>query len=172
MAGDLPRRDKVLTDVITEVDRRLDGELPMDVPGVEHTFRDASTLAGALHVRWSATLAAHVERELVAQPDDPEAAVVRAWRRAARELPGVRMVLDRLVDQARGPELARLHRREARQRQWLAHRAGLSSNPRTLDDDAVLRGEQLELAGRRYFDPHARKPRRSLVERIRAALTS
>jgi hypothetical protein len=172
MTWDPPRRDLVLKDVIAEADRRLDGELPMDVPGVEHTFRDASTLAGALHVRWSATLATHVERELVEQPEDPESAVVRAWWGAARELPGVRMVLDRLPEQAQGGELARLHRREARQRQWLAHRAGLSSNPRTLDDDAVLRGEQLELAGRSYFDPRARKSGRSLVERIKAALTS
>lgn len=51
MTWPLPRRDVVLRDVLAELDRRLDGRLPMDVPGVDLTFRDPRTLLDVLHAR-------------------------------------------------------------------------------------------------------------------------
>ena len=167
-----PRRDQVLRDVVAALDERLDGVVPMDVPGVEQTFRDAATLANVLHVRWHATLAAQLERALADDPADPAAAVVRAWRRTARELPGVRLVLDRQHAEAVGRERTRLDRRADRQRQWLAVRAGLAPESRTLDEVAVAVGAELEAEGRRYFNPRGRSSRRSLVDRLRSVLAA
>lgn len=164
-----PRRDEVLAAVLAEADLRLDGVLPMDVPGVDQTFKDAVTLASVLQVRWHATLTAHVERALGELPDDPERAVVRAWGRAARELPGVRLVLDAAREDAVGATRARWDRRTSREQQWLAHRAGLSQNPRALDPESVALGAELEASARRYFDPHNPRGRRSFVRRLKAA---
>lgn len=172
LRDEVPRRDEVLRAVIAAADQRLDGVLPMDVAGAQQVFREPANLVGVLHVRWSATLGAQVDRALAELPDDPERAVVRGWRRTARELPGVRMVLDGWRLAATGPDLARLERREARQRQWLAVRAGVAEPRRALDEAAVTAGAALEAAGRRYFEPHARPPRRTLVQLIRSALVA
>ena len=172
MVLDPPRRDEVLRDVIAAADQRRDGVVPMDVAGAEQIFGEPVNLVGVLHVRWFATLAAQVDVALAERPDDPERAVVRAWRRTARELPGVRLVLDGWRDTAAGPDLARVHRREARQRQWLAAKAGVATSGRALDPAAVTAGAALEEAGRRYFDPHGRPPRPTLVERIRSVLVA
>lgn len=163
-------RDQVLAEVIAEADRRLDGQVPVDVAGVDRTFKDARVLADVLQVRWSATLAAHLDRALAELPGDAPRAVVRAWRRTARDLPGIRLVLDRRRTVAADRELERLLRRERRERQMLAVAAGLARPSRLPDDDAVEEGEKLEAAGRRYFDPHHRRPRPSLVQKIRAAV--
>lgn len=163
-------RDQVLQDVIDEADRRLDGQVPTDVPGVEHTFRDARTLVDVLHVRWIATLTQQVDLALTELPDEPERAVVRAWRRAARELPGTRMILDRAMESSGGRDRERLERRARRQRQWLAQRAGLAPVSRRPDDEAVEAGARLEEAGRRYFEPHRRRTRTTLVQKLRAAV--
>lgn len=160
------RRDDVLREVIAEADQRLDGHLPMDVPGVDQTFRDAYTLASVLHVRWHATLVAEVEKALAERTDDPVAAVLRGWRRTNRALPGVRLVLDRQVAAADEHSRVRWDRRVARQRQWLAIRAGLAADTRVLDKDAVAIGAELEAEGRRF----ASTPRRSVRERSSASL--
>ena len=98
------RREDAMRDVIATVDARADGRLPMDLPGVAETFGDARTLLGALQVRWHTRLAGRIERELDQAPHDPAAAIAAARRLTARELPGVRAVLDRHGERQRRPE--------------------------------------------------------------------
>jgi hypothetical protein len=88
-------RGEILRDVSTTADTRADGTLPWDVEGVERVFADELDLLGALQLRWHTRLAGQIERELSSQPLDLEAVVVAAWRATARELPGIRAVIDR-----------------------------------------------------------------------------
>ncbi len=78
-------RGAVLRDVITAVDARRDGLLPMDVTGVTEAFGDELTLLGALQLRWHTRLAGRIE---------PAATPTEARRATARDLPGVRAVID------------------------------------------------------------------------------
>ena len=101
------RREDVLREVILAVDARRDGLLPMDVPGVAPAFGDELTLLGALQMRWHTRLAGRIERELDLTPHDPESAIAAARRQTAREMPGVRAVLDRYGErQGRVPHAA------------------------------------------------------------------
>ncbi len=81
-------RGEILRAVTATADARLDGLLPMDVPGVSETFADELDLLGALQLRWHTRLAGRIERELMRQPMDLEQAVVTAWQATADELPG------------------------------------------------------------------------------------
>ena len=78
----------------------------MDLPGVPETFGDGKPLLGALQLRWHTRLGGRIERELDRAPHDPEAAIAAARGETARELPGVRAVLDRHGERQRGPENA------------------------------------------------------------------
>ena len=172
MTRSSPRRDEVLTAVIEAVDQRLDGILPMDVAGVRETFRDCDTLADVLYVRWQAALATEVERALAESPEHPRAAVVRAWRRTVRTLPGVRMVLDVHDEQASGVRAEKIRRHRSRQRQWLAQQAGLVPSGAAIDEESVLVGAELEVAGRRYYVPGRRPARPPLLKRLKLALAA
>ena len=88
------RRGEVLRAVTTAADVRRDGRLPMDVAGVRETFGDELSLLAALQLRWHTRLSGHIERALMLQPHDLEDAVIGAWRSAAEDLPGTRLVLD------------------------------------------------------------------------------
>ena len=100
-------RAEVLREVIAAVDARRDGLLPMDVPGVARAFGDEQTLLGALQLRWHTRLAGRIESELDVAPHDPESAIAAARRQTAREMPGVRAVLDRYGErQGRVPHAA------------------------------------------------------------------
>ena len=66
----------------------------MDVSGVAAAFGDELTLLGALLLRWHTRLAGRIESELARHPDDPAAAAADARRATARDLPGVRAVID------------------------------------------------------------------------------
>ena len=88
-------RGEILRTVIHAADERLDGALPLDLDGVRETFADELDLLGALQLKWHTRLSGRIERELMSQPMDLEAAVVSAWHRTADELPGVRAILDR-----------------------------------------------------------------------------
>jgi len=88
------RRGAVLRSVIEAADARLDGLLPMDLPGVADTFGDELALLGALQLRWHTRLSGHLERALMHQPLDTDEAAVAAWHATADDLPGIRMVLD------------------------------------------------------------------------------
>src|SRR5688572_25527773 len=87
-------RGDVLRAVTAAADDRLDGRLPVDVDGVREVFDDELDLLGALQLRWHTRLAGRIDRALVSQPLDLDAAVIGAWHATAEELPGVRRVLD------------------------------------------------------------------------------
>ena len=126
-------RGDVLRDVVAEAEARRDGVLPTELPGVTETFGDAHHLLAALQLRWHTRLAGGIERALLDQPDDLEAAVVSAWRAAAAELAGVRRILD-----AHREALERAHRKEVVMLAVLAGRANAA------DGTAVRIGERLE----------------------------
>lgn len=88
------QRGDVLRAVVDEANRRRDGVLPMELPGVAETFGDELALVAALQLRWHTRLSGHLERELMHQPMDTDEAVVDAWHATADAMPGVRAVLD------------------------------------------------------------------------------
>ena len=136
------RRGEILRDVIASADRRRDGHLPMEVPGVAQVFGDELALLGALQLRWHTRLAGRIERELMGQPMDLEAAVVAAWRTAAADLPGIRAILDHEHAAPRSPAVAdALAAARAKEHALLAMMAGLASGP---GDAAARAGAALE----------------------------
>ena len=176
-------RGDVLRDVVDEANRRHDGALPAELPGVTETFGDESALVAALQLRWSTRLAGEIERALNDHPDDFETAVVAAWRRTADELDGVRQILDAQRETPTSPELGEAldtaHRKDA---VLMAGMAGLVSPS---DPSAVGIGERLEAEARAAYRPKAaprhladdRAPtgptatgRPTFVERIKAHL--
>jgi hypothetical protein len=174
-------RGDVLRDVVDEANRRHDGALPTELPGVTETFGDESALVAALQLRWSTRLAGHVERSLMDLPDDLETAVVAAWRTTAEELGGVRVILDAQREAPPSAEMAeafeKAHRKDA---VLMAAMAGLASPS---DPAAVRIGERLEATARAAYRPQtaprhlAQEPadettRPTLVERIKAHLTA
>ncbi|MBA2956198.1 hypothetical protein GON03_17805 [Nocardioides sp. MAH-18] len=124
------RRGEILRDVIASADRRRDGHLPTEVPGVAQTFADELALLGALQLRWHTRLAGRIERELMGQPMDLEAAVVTAWQTAAADLPGIRAILDREHAAPRSAAVAdALAKARTKEHALLAMMAGLASGP-------------------------------------------
>ena len=164
-------RGEILREVMTTADRRRDGVLPMDVPGVTDHFTDELDLVGALQLKWSARLSGNLERALQAQPVDLEVAVASAWRLTAEQLPGVRLVIDRAADHPASPEMEKSLRR-AQELEWarLATAAGLASGQ---DSAAAAAGRHLEERARRVAvaEP-ARQPMPSLADRIKAVLAA
>ena len=169
-------RAEVLRRVVDEADRRRDGVLPLDLPGVTETFDDELALVSALQLRWHTRLAGHIERVLMDRPDDLETAVVVGWRETADELAGVRRILDAQRETPLSPELAdaldTAHRKDA---VLMAAMAGLASPS---DPSAVRVGERIESAARAAYRPTA-APRHlaegtsrpvGLLDRIRAIL--
>lgn len=155
------RRD-VLRAVARTADRRRDGVLPMDVDGVNETFRDELTLLSALQLHWFARLSGRLERRLARQPEDLETTAVRAWAATAREMPGVRAVLDRSAAQPTSAEMATLmDRATSRELTLLASAAGHSAESGA---DLVALGALLERRAR------ASSP--SLRARLKAVLAA
>lgn len=166
-------RGDVLRAVIAAADARRDGTLPMDVDGVSATFDDELSLLGALSLRWHTRLAGRIERELMQQPMDLEAAVITAWQQSAQELPGVRAVLDRHrsepLDAAMADAMAKA---TAKEHILLAVMAGQVS---AQDAAAARVGAALESKARASFRPVHRIPAPTaggFLERIRAALAA
>jgi hypothetical protein len=128
-------RGEVLRDVIATADARRDGLLPMDLPGLSdrlaETFGDELTLLGALQLRWHTRLAGRIERELMHQPFDPEDAVVTAWHTTAREMPGIRAIVDHYraepLDAAMAQAMATAAGKEHLLLAAMAGRAGIGS---------------------------------------------
>jgi len=135
-------RGEVLRTVIETADERRDGLAPMDVPGVAETFGDELDVVGALQLRWISRLSGRIERELMNQPMDLEAAVVAAWAGLAGDMPGVRAIIDHYRAEPTGPAMARaMTVSTAKERAMLAVMAGRSSGT---DDAAVRVGEGIE----------------------------
>lgn len=183
------RRGDTLRDVVRAANERCDGILPRDVPGVAENFEGDLDLLGALQLKWHARLSGNLERAMMREPMDLRLAVVSAWRTTAEQLAGVRLVIDRCLEEPTSPEMAAASARAARlERARLATAAGLASGH---SDAAVEVGHRLEDQARRD-DPgpaaqdapvsggdttsaaiggrHA--ARESFVDRIRAALAA
>jgi hypothetical protein len=122
-------RGEILQTVIDVADARLDGVLPMDLAGVSETFADELDLIGALSLKWHARLSGNIERELMHQPMDLEAAITNAWRTSSAEAPGIRMIIDRYTESPSDPEMAAALTR-AQEKEWvkLASAAGLAND--------------------------------------------
>jgi len=166
------RRGEILRDVIASADRRRDGRLPLDLPGVAETFGDEVALLGALQLRWHTRLAGHIERALLAEPLGLEDAVVDAWHATAHELPGVRAILDRERTDAGTPAAAEaMARATAKEHALLAMMAGRVSRPGAA---AARVGAEIEERARATY-----RPRRAVAEspggllgRLRAVLAA
>ncbi len=168
-------RGEILRSVIATAGVRRDGILPMDVSGVAETFGDELSLLAALQLKWHTRLAGHIERELVAQPLDLQAAVEVAWSHAADELPGVRAILDHYraepVDEAMASAMAKA---TAKEHVLLAVMAGQSS----VDDaSAAPLGARIEEAARRKHErgvptPVETEEQLSLFERLKAVVAA
>jgi hypothetical protein len=139
-------RGEILQTVVETADARRDGVLPMQLPGVAETFRDELDLVAALWLKWNARLSGNIERALTTQPMDLEDAVAAAWRLTAEQLPGVRAILDRYVDEPSGPDMAAALSR-ASEKEWcrLAAAAGLANDE---SPAAARAGRQVELKAR------------------------
>lgn len=142
-------RRAVVQEVIRTLDSRRDGELPLDVPGVTEIFGDAEALLPVLQTKWYATLVSAVEHELL-RPIDPEMAVVAGWQRAAAQLPGVRLVLDRALAEhdALGDADHPVRRALAKEHQMLAVMAGVEPAVPGTDPALVALGRELEHVAR------------------------
>ena len=168
------RRADVLRDVITAVDERPDGLLPLDVDGVTETFGDELTLLGALQLRWHTRLAGHVERRLADEPLDLEGAVALAWLGAAEDMPGTRAVLDHYASHPTDAEMARVMGvATGKEHEMLALMAGRASAP---GPAAQRVGRAIELGARTSYVP-GRRPREvdaptTLVRRLKAVLAA
>lgn len=139
-------RSDVLRDVIRIADRRRDGVLPMDVDGVDETFRDELTLLAALRLHWFARLSGRLDRRLASQPADLDATVARAWAATAREMPGVRAVLDRCAAEPTSAEMAvAMDRATSKELSLLALAAGHAVDS---GEDVLAVGALLEQRGR------------------------
>jgi len=139
-------RGEILRTVVETADNRRDGVLPMQLPGVTETFRDELDLLAALQLKWHARLSGNIERALMSQPMELEAAIATAWRLTSEQLPGVRMILDRYTEAPSDPEMAAALNR-AKEKEWirLAAAAGLAND----ESAAAARvGRQVELKAR------------------------
>lgn len=182
------RRAEVLRRALAAVEERHDARLPTDLPGARETFADELDLLGALALRWHTRLTGHLEREQVRTPRDLPGAAERAWVAAADEMPGLRAVLDHHrehpLDAAMATATAKATAKEHAVLAVAAGRAGVG------DPQAARVGAHVEqaarrrrlaglatLAGRAAEDGPAvamasYRPRRSLIERLRALVAA
>jgi hypothetical protein len=135
-------RGETLHAVVDAANANHDGILPMQVPGVAENFADEIDLVGALLLKWHARLSGNIERALMREPMDLEAAVASAWQTTAEQLPGVRLVIDRCTLWPETAEMATAMQR-AREREWvrLATAAGLANGQ---DPHAAAAGRRVE----------------------------
>ncbi|MFL6155742.1 MAG: hypothetical protein ACJ72D_06625 [Marmoricola sp.] len=171
-------RGEILQTVIDVADARLDGKLPMDLRGVSEAFHDELDLIAALSLKWHARLSGNIERELMSQPLDLEAAITNAWRTTSTEAPGIRMIIDRYTESPSDPEMASALAR-AQEKEWLklASAAGLANDESAA---AARAGERVSTKARLGVPAPvaaaatnvdvADSP--SLVDRIRAVLAA
>lgn len=166
-------RGEVLREVIATANTRRDGDLPLDVAGVTEKFEDDLALLGAMQLRWHTRLAGHIERHLMTQPMDLEAAVIAAWNTTYDEMPGVRLIVDSYTSNPIDERMATAMRTaQSKERMLLAVMAGKAG----LDEDAAARvGATIETKAREGLQSAQGEERTSTVsilDRIRAALAA
>lgn len=167
-------RGEILRAVTAAADERLDGRLPLDVAGVREAFDDELDLLGALQLRWHTRLAGRIDRALMSQPLDLDAAVIGAWHAVAEELPGLRLVLDHYREHPLDAAMAEaLETAAAKEQIMLAVMAGRAG---THDVGAVAVGALLESRARASRPPVRRTPRvhraPGLLDRLKAVLAA
>ena len=174
------RRGEVLRNVLEHAETHRDGALPMEMPGVAETFGDEVSLLGTLQLRWHTRLAGAIERELMGNPMDLEAAVMTAWRITATELTGLRAILDAYTAKPISPEMAAMLDR-AHRKDWtlMAAMAGKASPS---DRGAARVGRGIEQKARDVWRTSARPrnagrhaaaaSRQSLLGRFKAHLAA
>lgn len=168
------RRGDVLQAVIKEANIRRDGELPMYVTGVEQAFSDELDLLGALSLKWHTRLAGHTEAIAKDQPLDLEQATIEAWRGAADEIPGVRLVLDKALEEGDEEIVAILDRSREKERELLALNSGKISAFQLAEHGARV-GTAVEAKAREGFEIGANwtpEPVPTLFERLKAGTRS
>jgi hypothetical protein len=155
------RRGDILRSVVEAADQRLDGILPLDVPGARESFADDIDLVGALSLKWHARLSGNIERALSSEPMDLASAVARAWHTTAQQMPGVRLVIDRAAEHPDSEAMAKAMRR-ARHAELvrLAQAAGLANDSSEL---AARTGLRLEEQARVGLEPAAAKTQQPVV---------
>ena len=172
-------RGETLRAVIATAAVRRDGILPMDVDGVEQTFRDELDLLAALTMKWHTRLSGQIEQMTVDQPLDLREAVAIAWSNTAHELAGIRLILDNHrenpVDEAMARAMAAA---TAKEHHLLAVMSGLSGIGAgsgahvgaEIEEQARLlhRGIPLITPGS-LEEP---EPRGTLLERLRAVVAA
>jgi predicted TIM-barrel fold metal-dependent hydrolase len=141
-------RGETLQAVVDAANARHDGVLPMQVPGVAENFTDEIDLAGALLLKWHARLSGNIERALMREPMDLEAAVASAWQTTAEQMPGVRLVVDRCTQWPQTDEMASAME-HARELEWirLATAAGLANDQGPHAAEVGRRVEELAREG-------------------------
>jgi hypothetical protein len=167
-------RGEILRTVTAAADARLDGRLPLDVDGVRGVFDDELDLLGALHLKWHTRLAGRIDRALMSQPLDLDAAVIGAWQVTAEDLPGVRMVLDHHrehpLDAAMADALTTATAKEQTMLAVMAGRAGIG------DRGAASVGAELEGRARAGCPPLRRTPQAhraaGLFDRLKAVVAA
>jgi hypothetical protein len=139
-------RGAILQTVVETADKRRDGVLPMNLPGVAETFRGELDVLAALQLKWHTRLSGNIERALMSQPLDLEDAIATAWGLTSEQLPGVRKILDRYAETPSDPEMAAALTR-ANEKEWirLAAAAGLANDESAA---AARAGHQVELRAR------------------------
>ncbi len=160
------RRGTVLRDVAQVLDRRLDGVLPRDVPGLADCFADDADLVGALALSWHAHLGARLDAALEAAErsgeGDRSRAVAHAWADAAEQLRGVRRLLDRQAAEPASAAVAEVLAHSAAQEHALLARAAEGAAALLADDDRT------QAVGRRLVRQARTQVRPALADRIRA----
>lgn len=119
-------RGEILREALNATESRRDGALPMDVPGVDERFRDELDLLAAMMLRWHARLSGNLEQAFSAHLLG-EQAIVSAWAETARQLPGLRAVIDHYTENPTDDAMAQALERATR-KEWmrLAIGAGLA----------------------------------------------
>ena len=174
------RRGDVLRNVLDHAETHRDGRLPMEIAGVAETFGDELTLLGALQLRWHTRLAGAIEREQMGQPMDLESAVIRAWRRTATELAGLRAILDAYTERPTSEEVAHMLDK-AHRKDWTLM-AAMAGKAGPADERAARVGRAIEERAREAYRPgpaagattgrHAVHQRPSLLARVKAHLAA
>ena len=167
-------RGEILRRVSAAADARLDGRLPLDVEGARDAFADELDLLGALQLKWHTRLAGRIDRALMSQPMDLEAAVIAAWHDTAEELPGTRRVLDHYREHRLDDRMAEvLATAAAKEQTMLAVMAGRAGTENT---GAAAVGAVIESRARASSRPLRRRPQphraAGLFDRLKAALAA
>jgi hypothetical protein len=167
-----PTRATVLHAVIDDILARQDGQLPSDLDHLETFFTDQEDLISAVLLRWHTLLTARLEHSVADEPADRTQSVIDAWRDAADDYRGVRLLIDQLGANPPSEPVARAVRATAHH-DWAAMAvcAGLASG---YDEPAARVGRRLELEARRRA-AEGRSPYRrhwALLNKLKARLTA